>query len=612
MANVVQIIINGVDNSVKAFATSKSGLIALEKAARTAAISFAALGAASVATGLLSFTKDAIDNADAMGKMAQKAGIAVEDFSRLAYSADLNEVSAEQLTKALKGLSEEMVKNGKGGDDVLKTLLATADEFANVGDGANKTSAAVERFKKQGQDLIPWLNKGSEAIREEMREADKFGKTISSEFARQADQFNDNLKIIKESFKGLASQITQQNMPAILGLSEVAKDAATEGTFLKRAMDALTTSALAQSPQLAVLITLLKKYGEESLEAAKKAATSNEGLFNPEHIQKAKELADKMTQMSLRGLAAIQGAERLAHKQRLKDINDFQISSEEKTRLRENSGSLLQQRLTEIHREGLDNRATLDHLYREGEVQAYIEWSQKYAAVEQASLEGRKQFLQAYEFFAQESNRAIFSYVAEGSRLVYDQLSSSIARVVTGQQKASEAAKQLGLSLAEAVVKWMAQRAIAFALEKSLAGAGAALNKAMMTTALASASALASANAVGAAAALIASYGSAAAAAGLLPGILISSAALGESLALAGGLGGIAHGGLSDVPAEQTYLLDKGERVLSPNQNTDLTEFLRGGRMTHVVINLDGRAIYEGMTEASRDGRLVIDAKAII
>ena len=35
-----------------------------------------------------------------------------------------------------------------------------------------------------------------------------------------------------------------------------------------------------------------------------------------------------------------------------------------------------------------------------------------------------------------------------------------------------------------------------------------------------------------------------------------------------------AHGGLTNVPEEQTYLLQKGERVLSPNQNADLNKFM--------------------------------------
>lgn len=40
---------------------------------------------------------------------------------------------------------------------------------------------------------------------------------------------------------------------------------------------------------------------------------------------------------------------------------------------------------------------------------------------------------------------------------------------------------------------------------------------------------------------------------------------------------GIAHGGLDYVPKESTYLLDEGERVLSPRQNKDLTNFMSNG-----------------------------------
>ena len=41
-------------------------------------------------------------------------------------------------------------------------------------------------------------------------------------------------------------------------------------------------------------------------------------------------------------------------------------------------------------------------------------------------------------------------------------------------------------------------------------------------------------------------------------------------------IAGALHGGMDNVPNEATYLLQKGERVLSPNQNTDLTNFLNG------------------------------------
>ena len=39
-------------------------------------------------------------------------------------------------------------------------------------------------------------------------------------------------------------------------------------------------------------------------------------------------------------------------------------------------------------------------------------------------------------------------------------------------------------------------------------------------------------------------------------------------------LTGMAHSGIDRIPKEGTWLLDKGERVLSPRQNQDLTTFL--------------------------------------
>jgi hypothetical protein len=58
----------------------------------------------------------------------------------------------------------------------------------------------------------------------------------------------------------------------------------------------------------------------------------------------------------------------------------------------------------------------------------------------------------------------------------------------------------------------------------------------------------------------------------------IASAGYASGAASGAGLGaGIAHGGMTNVPKEATYLLDKGERVLSPNQNSDFTNFINSG-----------------------------------
>lgn len=64
---------------------------------------------------------------------------------------------------------------------------------------------------------------------------------------------------------------------------------------------------------------------------------------------------------------------------------------------------------------------------------------------------------------------------------------------------------------------------------------------------------------------------------------------------------GIAHGGLDYVPKESTYLLDKGERVLSPNQNSDLTKFMQGDNSSGLTINNYSSA----NVEASSDGQTI-------
>lgn len=61
---------------------------------------------------------------------------------------------------------------------------------------------------------------------------------------------------------------------------------------------------------------------------------------------------------------------------------------------------------------------------------------------------------------------------------------------------------------------------------------------------------------------------------------------------------GIAHGGLDYVPKEQTYLLDRGERVLSPRQNRDLTTFLDNQASGSVTIENVWVEILPNVTDA--------------
>src|SRR3990167_1779067 len=207
MANIVQVIIRGTDqfSSMLGRATKD----------------WASFGKVGAAAGL---TQQAINTADQMGIMAQRAGVAVDQFSKLAYAGKLAEVSQEDLVKASKAWSVEAAKGKSITGDFIGDLIAMADAFANTADGAGKVAFAVDKFGRSGQAMIPLLNQGSAALREQFDEAQKFGQVIGGDFARNADTFNDNLDRMKSLFTGIWLQVADRILPVLVAYSEALID----------------------------------------------------------------------------------------------------------------------------------------------------------------------------------------------------------------------------------------------------------------------------------------------------------------------------------------------------------------------------------------------------
>ena len=80
-------------------------------------------------------------------------------------------------------------------------------------------------------------------------------------------------------------------------------------------------------------------------------------------------------------------------------------------------------------------------------------------------------------------------------------------------------------------------------------------------------------------------------------------------------LTGMAHDGITEVPQEGTWLLQKGERVLSAQQNADFTNFMSGGNsgsagnqggttiIQHITVTGNGdKTLKEAMQQAAKDG----------
>lgn len=207
MAQDLKIDIVATDKTGAAFRSVQTGLNGVQAATSAVLTSLSALTTVFAAIGVGTHIKSIINTADELAKMSQKTGIAVDELSALANSADLAGVSQDSLGSALNKFNKYIAEAASGSKDQVATLNAlgvsvldtngklkptsdllkeVADKFAVSADGANKTAFAMALFGKAGADLIPFLNQGSAGLT-------KFGSSISVEFANQSEIFNDNL-----------------------------------------------------------------------------------------------------------------------------------------------------------------------------------------------------------------------------------------------------------------------------------------------------------------------------------------------------------------------------------------------------------------------------------
>lgn len=199
--------------------------------------------------------KHTIEVQDAVFKMSQKTGIAVESLSALRYAAELSDVSFESLGKAMKKLSTEMVaatdsssKSAKlfkmMGVDVSSGLEPAlgkiADVFKSLPEGPTKAALAVELFGKAGMDLIPLLDKGSAGIEKLREEAKRLGILMDGEAAKAAEEFNDNMKSLKMTSERLGIEIMKGLGGPLVEITRAMLEGKMEGGLYEMAIRGLT------------------------------------------------------------------------------------------------------------------------------------------------------------------------------------------------------------------------------------------------------------------------------------------------------------------------------------------------------------------------------------
>ena len=214
------------------------------------------------ASAAANMVRMSLEAADAAGKLAQRSGVAVEELTRLQYAARLAGVSGETMATGLKKLNVSINDAATGGKEASaafkaigvsvvdasgrmksadRVMAEMADAFADAEDGAGKTALAVKLLGKAGDEMIPLLNAGGEALRQMSAEADKLGVTIGRDFAKESETFNDNIERIKLGSQSWAKVLAADLLPLLNVLAQSMADNAKGAESMSLANKALLT-----------------------------------------------------------------------------------------------------------------------------------------------------------------------------------------------------------------------------------------------------------------------------------------------------------------------------------------------------------------------------------
>lgn len=584
-----------------------------------------AKGSAVLTTAISALTIKTAASIDQQVKFASRVGRSIVAMSRYSHAADLAGLTNQNFSLSVQRMTRRVSEAAKGMgeakgalnelnidaktfqgltlDKQLETLSERMDGLSNESD---KLRLAFKLFDTEGTAMVQLLGQGSEAMKAAAADADFLGLTISESLARKSEELTDSFTRFKGSMKGVANGLTGLLAPA---LTETFNNMA---NFIARWRESLLGFVRSTMTTVFTVVEVFKQMGE-ALSRQNSIAKVLEMMIR-NIIEAAPFIAATMFELVKgMGKAFIAGAKAL-----LLTAFDFGFNIGQAIRsgftgggfdfAAEMSKSLVSRfeeaknSIGDIAGEMSDNIkpafSEIGNLIGEtfgvnldtarANAEAAIESMVAFgaSAAEQITnssvlvSETMAVFREQYNAFREEielNTQTFFETLFTTAKQTIDAVSNAMAQAIVSGQGLTDAFKRIASQVLTSVVQALIKMGIQRLL---LAKINAVSAKTEATAEASKAVAMAGANGVASWAAApwpinagAPAFG--AAMIGAASGAFSAGAATGA--ALGAGVGGIAHGGLTNVPAESTYLLQRGERVLSPNQNRDFTDFIGSG-----------------------------------
>lgn len=603
--NVIQFSLLGVDKFSGVMGKLRSTLGSVIKVIAKAAVAMVAAGGA-----ILALVNKFADLQDKVGKFASRLGVAVDELSAYQFVAQQSGISTEQFNMALQRATRRIAEAAQGmgeGAGALKELGIEAKEFTKLGvedkltiladklegvtSESDKLRIAFKLFDSEGTAMLQMLKGGSAAMKAAAEDARFLGVVMSAQGTANAKNFKDEMGRAGSSIKGVGLAISQELMPILTPMLK----AFANGTANMR--DSIITALTEGISFIFTFFNIIKQVfsGIHKIftdVSAFNTFTANIQLFIgatinafllmgkvvvTAFINMFKAIGKTVTEFGSwlgRNLANIIAGKELESMGTLVVNKIVPAFSEAAIAAKEEFNGVFDELKTSTSDASTFMGDALGVSWEQAKIDAdgYIE---KLREMGTATVESVTTATEALDPFweAMRTNMEQFSLQAgdltqQLADLTFNtmmNLADGIGKafadsVVMGKSFATSLkalTKQVLASVIQMLIKIGIQRLILAALEKktNVSKAGEAVG-------------VATANGV-------ASW--AAAPWPINLGAPAFGAAMGAAASAGVGIAGAAHGGLTSVPSEATYLLNKGERVLSPNQNKDFTDFMGNG-----------------------------------
>ena len=605
MANVIEFQIKGFDQASGAFKNVNKSSTDMAKsiAKSTAQMSKRmVIASAAAATSIFLLTKRIAGLQDRVGKLSLRLGIAVERLSEFHFAAELGGLSTQTFDMALQRMTRRISEAADGTGEARQALVdlglnarnlaqipldqqmnQVSDALNNVTTQGEKVRLAFKLFDSEGVSVLQTMEKGSQSFRDAAQDLARFGAVVTQQGAANAEAFNNSVTRMGAAFDGLSMTMGTTFIPIFTGVINmfadfIANNRVRFAQFIKNLvigfiqfgiiagqvvtqvrkffgelfsvegfadtlmgmLDAfaqfaksMVSTVLKIAPLMAQAMIIPFKAGWEAFKELGKGAWNNlmdfiKGTDTARSFSEIVHDAVTAAAQEISGLVPI-----------FDEYTDIIIGNAKAT------GDALTSIFginTELAREQAEQ--LLEGLMEFGQIveeqqSQHVERAQTFIDFMRTEMDS---FMSEQRGFVEQFAKEMFTLMINTTNAV----GQAFAQVIVDGKSASEVFKNLAKEvLKQIIATYIAmklQRLIAMKLTPPEAGAN------MMSTMSAAPFPI---NLTA-------------------PALAAKHAAIATKYVAAGA----AHGGLDYVPQEQTFLLSRGERVLSPSQNRDLTGFL--------------------------------------